>query len=76
MALKCCERASKCLQFCIHSAKVKVPGGGVGAMFSHFIGLGDFIRNAKLNLSVYGDLIRRVNKAVNIRSRRKRNSYF
>lgn len=45
-------------------------------MFAHFRGLGSFMRNAKLKLSVYRDLMRHLNKGVGMRSRMNRKDAF
>lgn len=71
-----CGLYSGRLCFCIGSANYNVPTSGIGSVFKHFIGLGSFMRNAKLKLSVYRAVMRRVKKHVNIRSRRKGKSAF
>lgn len=64
------------VHFFIHSANYNVPPRGRGSMFRHFIGLGDFGRNANLKLSVYAVVTRGVGKGINIDSVPKGNSRF
>lgn len=71
-----CRGGRRNIRFCMDSAKVKVSGRRLARVFRHFIGLGDFVRKAKLKLSVYGDVIRRLNNIVKISSRRKGKSHF
>lgn len=71
-----CRVGKRRLRFCIRSAKVKVSGRRRLRVFRHFIGLGSFIPNAKLKLTVYRDVVRRLNKQVKISSRPNGNSQF
>lgn len=64
------------LHFCIASAKRNVPGRCRGGVFKHFIGLGDFIRNVNLKLSVDRAVIGYVKNRVKIRSGRNGKTAF
>lgn len=76
VGMKCRRLRSDEVHFCISSANVKVGRRCQMRVFSHFIGLGSFVRNANLKLSVYQDVVSRLRNRVKIRSRPNGNSYF
>lgn len=64
VALRLRRRARSATLFSIASANAKVPGRGRGGVFGHFRGLGRGTRNAKLKLSVYRLVVRRLKNDV------------
>lgn len=64
VALRVQGRSSSATIFSIASANYNVPPRGRNQVFGHFRGLGRNTRNAKLKLSVYRLVIRRVKKEV------------
>lgn len=75
VAVKCRE-VNTVLHFCITSANGKLTRRGVPRIFRHFTGFSDFIRKAKLKLSVYRSVVRSLSNGVNISSRLNGNSAF
>lgn len=71
-----CQRRKRGIVFRIASAKANVTTSGIGGIFRHFVGLGGATRKAKLNLSVYGAVVRQLNKRVSMASRVKGKAAF
>lgn len=71
-----CGQINSRVIFRIASANANVRPRGIKHIFRHFTGLGGRTRNAKLKLSVYGSVIRQLNKGVAIGSRFKMKAAF